>query len=63
MPHTVRIAEPKNGRLRRLLTRVVAFDWDNQQISIAQGASCGAPDLVATGKGPDAVKGLVGNCR
>ncbi|ERT03129.1 hypothetical protein HMPREF1624_01434 [Sporothrix schenckii ATCC 58251] len=40
------------------------FDWDNQEVSLAQGASCGSePDLVPVGKGPNAVPSVTGNCK
>lgn len=41
------------------------FDWDNLEISVGQGASCGdgAADLVAVGKGPNAVPNVTGNCK
>lgn len=40
------------------------FDWDNQEVSLGQGASCGnEPDLVPVGKGPNAVPSVTGNCK
>lgn len=39
------------------------FDWDNEAVHVAQGADCGASDIVAVGKGKDAVPDLVGNCK
>ncbi|CAK7216020.1 hypothetical protein SCUCBS95973_002663 [Sporothrix curviconia] len=39
------------------------FDWDNQEVSLGQGASCGEPDLVAVGSGPNAVPRITGNCK
>ncbi|KAL1902806.1 hypothetical protein Sste5346_000717 [Sporothrix stenoceras] len=41
------------------------FDWDNQEISLAQGASCGngETDLVPVGKTPNAVPNVNGNCK
>ncbi|CAK7208694.1 hypothetical protein SBRCBS47491_000178 [Sporothrix bragantina] len=39
------------------------FDWDNQEVSLGQGASCGEPDLVAIGSGPNAVPSITGNCK
>ncbi|CAK7198754.1 hypothetical protein SEUCBS139899_001418 [Sporothrix eucalyptigena] len=39
------------------------FDWDNQEIALGQGASCGEPDLVAVGSGPNAVPKVTGNCK
>lgn len=39
------------------------FDWDNEAMHVAQAADCGASDIVAVGKGKDAVPDLVGNCK
>jgi hypothetical protein len=38
------------------------FDWDNQQVHIAQAADCGSSDIVAVSKGTDAVPNVQGNC-
>jgi hypothetical protein len=42
-------------------TSQVVFDQDNQNIHLAQGANCGT-NLVAIGKGVDAVPSLQGDC-
>ncbi|KAH6607266.1 hypothetical protein Trco_003579, partial [Trichoderma cornu-damae] len=39
------------------------FDWDNREVHIAQAANCGSSDIVAAGKGADAVPNVQGNCR
>lgn len=38
------------------------FDWDNKEVHIAQAADCGSSDIVAVGKGTDAVPNVQGNC-
>ncbi|KAL7938353.1 aspartic peptidase domain-containing protein [Trichoderma chlorosporum] len=38
------------------------FDWDNQQVHIAQAADCGSSDIVVAGKGTNAVPSVQGNC-
>lgn len=38
------------------------FDWDNREVHIAQAANCGSSDIVAAGKGADAVPSVQGNC-
>ncbi|KAL7947822.1 aspartic peptidase domain-containing protein [Trichoderma barbatum] len=38
------------------------FDWDNQEVHIAQAADCGSSDIVVVGKGPDAVPNVQGVC-
>ncbi|KAM6485614.1 acid protease [Trichoderma sp. SZMC 28011] len=40
----------------------VVYDWDNRNIHLANSADCGS-QLVAIGKGPDAVPILTGGCR
>lgn len=42
---------------------IVAFDWDNREVAVAQGANCGAPDLFPIGKGPNAIPSVTGNCK
>lgn len=37
------------------------FDWDNEQVHIAQAANCGT-EIVAIGKGKDAVPDVEGKC-
>ncbi|PKS09200.1 hypothetical protein jhhlp_003814 [Lomentospora prolificans] len=37
------------------------FDWDNQEIHIAQASNCGS-EIVAIGSGPDAVPAVSGKC-
>lgn len=39
------------------------FDWDNEAVHIAQAANCGDADIVAVGKGKDAVPSVAGNCK
>ncbi|GJC82771.1 candidapepsin-2 [Colletotrichum liriopes] len=39
------------------------FDWDNQAIHMAQASTCGKDEIVAVGKGSDAVpSGVIGLC-
>ncbi|UKZ74200.1 hypothetical protein TrVFT333_001859 [Trichoderma virens FT-333] len=38
------------------------FDWDNQEVHIAQAADCGSSDIVVAGKGSNAVPNVQGNC-
>ena len=38
------------------------FDWDNEAVHIAQAANCGEEDIVAAGKGREAVPDVKGNC-
>lgn len=38
------------------------FDWDNEAVHVAQAANCGDNDIVAVGKGPDAVPNIKGKC-
>lgn len=39
----------------------VVFDWDNEEVHIAQGADCGS-EIVAIGSGSDAVPSVTGAC-
>ncbi|KAG8415380.1 hypothetical protein J3458_009231 [Metarhizium acridum] len=39
------------------------FDWDNQEVHIAQAASCGKNDIVAVSSGTGAVPSATGNCK
>ncbi|KAK5998859.1 Candidapepsin-1 [Cladobotryum mycophilum] len=39
------------------------FDWDNQEVHIAQAANCGSDDIVSVGKGTNAVLDVQGNCK
>ncbi|KAG5928206.1 hypothetical protein E4U42_001090 [Claviceps africana] len=39
------------------------FDWDNQEVHIAQAADCGNNDIVAVSSGKNAVPSATGNCR
>ncbi|KAK2590988.1 hypothetical protein QQS21_011324 [Conoideocrella luteorostrata] len=39
------------------------FDWDNQQVHIAQAADCGKSDIVAVSSGKSAVPSVTGNCK
>lgn len=39
------------------------FDWDNQQVHIAQAANCGNNDIVAVSSGSSAVPSVTGNCK
>ncbi|KAL7804595.1 aspartic peptidase domain-containing protein [Trichoderma afarasin] len=38
------------------------FDWDNQEVHIAQAADCGSSDIVVAGSGSNAVPNVQGNC-
>jgi hypothetical protein len=38
------------------------FDWDNEEVHIAQAANCGDADIVTIGTGTDAVPSSTGNC-
>ncbi|KAH6887104.1 aspartic peptidase domain-containing protein [Thelonectria olida] len=40
----------------------VVYDWDNENIHLANNEDCGS-NLVAIGTGPDSVPSLVGECR
>ncbi len=44
-----------------LRSAYVVFDWDNRNIHFAQSADCGE-NLVAIGKGANAVPSLTGDC-
>jgi len=37
------------------------FDWDNQEVHVAQAANCGT-EILAIGEGRDAVPGVQGKC-
>lgn len=39
------------------------FDWDNQEVHIAQAANCGNEDIVAVSSGKRAVPSATGNCK
>ncbi|QUC19836.1 uncharacterized protein UV8b_04077 [Ustilaginoidea virens] len=39
------------------------FDWDNQEVHIAQAANCGNNDIVAVSSGKGAVPSVTGNCK
>ncbi|QPH17748.1 hypothetical protein C2857_002636 [Epichloe festucae Fl1] len=39
------------------------FDWDNQEVHIAQAANCGNEDIVAVSSGKMAVPSATGNCK
>ncbi|TWU74612.1 hypothetical protein ED733_001462 [Metarhizium rileyi] len=39
------------------------FDWDNQEVHIAQAANCGSTDIVAVSSGKNAVPAVTGNCK
>ncbi|KAK2001111.1 eukaryotic aspartyl protease [Colletotrichum falcatum] len=40
------------------------FDWDNQSVHMAQASTCGKDEIVAVGKGTDAVpSGVIGLCQ
>ncbi|EFZ01182.1 Peptidase aspartic, active site protein [Metarhizium robertsii ARSEF 23] len=39
------------------------FDWDNQEVHIAQAANCDKNDIVAVSSGTDAVPSATGNCK
>ena len=38
------------------------FDWDNQEVHIAQAANCGDSDIVTVGSGTDSVPSSTGQC-
>lgn len=38
------------------------FDWDNEEVHVAQAANCGDSDIVAVSSGSDAVPSVTGNC-
>ncbi|KAL2148893.1 hypothetical protein VTH82DRAFT_1579 [Thermothelomyces myriococcoides] len=44
-----------------LRSAYAVYDWDNRNIHLAQSDYCGS-NLVAIGKGPDAVPSIVGEC-
>ncbi|KFG79024.1 secreted aspartic proteinase [Metarhizium anisopliae] len=39
------------------------FDWDNQEVHIAQADNCGKNDIIAVSSGTDAVPSATGNCK
>lgn len=39
------------------------FDWDNEEVHIAQAANCGDEDIVVVGSGKDAVPNEKGKCK
>lgn len=39
------------------------FDWDNEEVHVAQAANCGDDDIVVVGSGKDAVPKESGNCK
>ncbi|GAB0138121.1 hypothetical protein EsDP_00006365 [Epichloe bromicola] len=39
------------------------FDWDNQEVHIAQAANCGDEDIVSVSSGKGAVPSATGNCK
>ncbi|KAM5361270.1 hypothetical protein ACJZ2D_013219 [Fusarium nematophilum] len=39
------------------------FDWDNEEVHVAQAANCGDEDIVAVGSGSDAVPSATGKCK
>ncbi|KAG6003178.1 hypothetical protein E4U21_002292 [Claviceps maximensis] len=39
------------------------FDWDNQEVHIAQAANCGNNDIIAVSSGRNAVPSATGNCK
>ncbi|KAF7554137.1 hypothetical protein G7Z17_g3109 [Cylindrodendrum hubeiense] len=39
------------------------FDWDNEELHVAQAANCGDDDIVAIGSGTDSVPSVTGNCK
>ncbi|KAK2929552.1 Aspartic peptidase A1 family [Fusarium oxysporum f. sp. vasinfectum] len=39
------------------------FDWDNEEVHLAQAADCGDEDIVAVGSGSDAVPSETGKCK
>lgn len=39
------------------------FDWDNQEVHIAQAANCGKSDIVAVSSGKNAVPSVTGDCK
>ncbi|KAF4460153.1 aspartic-type signal peptidase [Fusarium albosuccineum] len=39
------------------------FDWDNEEVHIAQAANCGDEDIIAVGSGSDAVPSETGKCK
>lgn len=39
------------------------FDWDNEAVHVAQAADCGDGDIVAVGKGENAVPSVKGHCK
>ncbi|KAK2032946.1 eukaryotic aspartyl protease [Colletotrichum zoysiae] len=40
------------------------FDWDNQSVHMAQASTCGKEEIVAVGKGSDAIpSGVIGLCQ
>ncbi|KAG5977414.1 hypothetical protein E4U55_006828 [Claviceps digitariae] len=39
------------------------FDWDNQEVHIAQAANCGNNDIIAVSSGKSAVPSATGNCK
>ncbi|KAG5982615.1 hypothetical protein E4U43_006415 [Claviceps pusilla] len=39
------------------------FDWDNQEVHLAQAANCGSNDIVAVSSGKNAVPSATGNCK
>jgi hypothetical protein len=38
------------------------FDWDNEEVHIAQAANCGDSDILTVGSGTDSVPSSTGNC-
>ena len=38
------------------------FDWDNKNVLLAQAANC-ASNIIAIGKGPNAVPSVLGSCK
>jgi hypothetical protein len=45
------------------MTGTAVFDWDNQNVHLAQAATCGSSsDIVAIGTGSNAVPAGDGNC-
>ncbi|KAH7176376.1 aspartic peptidase domain-containing protein [Dactylonectria macrodidyma] len=39
------------------------FDWDNEEVHVAQAANCGENDIVTIGSGTSAVPDVTGNCQ
>lgn len=54
--------EPQILGVNFLRASYVIFDWDNQNVHIAQAASCGHEEVVPISRGTDAVPSVTGLC-